>query len=247
MAEARNNSALLLTGASGFLGKVVLEKHLREGVAAVAPLPRLYVLLRPANGRAPAERLAHEVLGSAIFDRLRDELGEANFEALAARRVVAVGGDLGLADLGLSAADAHLLAASVGTVLHLASAHAKDAPRAVLRVNVLGTLALLRLAQQWEVRSFTYASSAFVSCGRPVGTRVEEQLYPLHITPEQQRELVACARDEEIGTPLPAWWGAALGPFPDLATLAKAIAERMVAERRGTLPVAIVRPSMLGA
>jgi hypothetical protein len=58
----------------------VLEKHLREGVAAAAPLPRLYVLLRHANGRAPAERLAHEVLGSAILDRLRDELESVESE-----------------------------------------------------------------------------------------------------------------------------------------------------------------------
>ena len=227
--------ATLLTGATGFLGKVVLEKLLRETDA------KLYLLLRPANERDVEERLQEEVLGSAIFDRLRDTLGDVEFAAMAARRVVAVRGDLALPDLGMSASDRFSLAGAVANVMHIASAHARDSTRVAVRVNVLGTLQLLALAKEWKARAFAYASSAFVSAGRHVGSRVDERLYPLHLSVAAQREIVdAAARDDGAVH-------AHVGPLPDVGTLAMAIAERMVAEQRGDIPVAIVRPSMLGA
>ena len=227
--------ATLLTGATGFLGKVVLEKLLRETNV------KLYLLLRPANERNVEERLQDEVLGSTIFNRLRDALGDAQFAAMAARRVVAVRGDLALSDLGLSAVDRRTLAGAVVDVMHIASAHVRDSPRVAVRVNVLGTLQLLALAKEWKARAFAYASSAFVSAGRSVGSRVDERLYPLHLSSAAQREIVdAAARDD---CPVHAH----VGPLPDVGTLAMAIAECMVAEQRGDLPVAIIRPSMLGA
>lgn len=65
---AYDGTTVILTGATGFLGKVVLEKILYS----LRGVKKIYVLLR-ARGDTPAEaRLAKEVLSWQCFDRLRE-------------------------------------------------------------------------------------------------------------------------------------------------------------------------------
>lgn len=45
---------VFITGGSGFIGKVLIEKLLRS----CPDVGRIYVLLRPKKGRSPQERLA---------------------------------------------------------------------------------------------------------------------------------------------------------------------------------------------
>ena len=52
---------ILLTGCTGFLGKVILEKLLRTTEFAM-----LYILIRPSKGATAAERL-NEIFISPIF------------------------------------------------------------------------------------------------------------------------------------------------------------------------------------
>ena len=66
---AYDGTTVILTGATGFLGKVVLEKILWS----LRGVKKIYVLLRP-RGDTPAEaRLAKEVLSWQCFDRLRED------------------------------------------------------------------------------------------------------------------------------------------------------------------------------
>lgn len=53
---------ILITGVTGFLGKVVLEKLVRE----VPEVGKIFLLIRPCpkKGTAPADRLREEVLGT---------------------------------------------------------------------------------------------------------------------------------------------------------------------------------------
>lgn len=54
---------VLLTGATGFLGKVVLEKLLRE----VPEVGRVFLMIRPCpkKGTAPSVRLQEEIIGTS--------------------------------------------------------------------------------------------------------------------------------------------------------------------------------------
>ena len=64
-----DGTTVILTGATGFLGKVVLEKILYS----LRGVEKIYVLLRP-RGDTPAEaRLKKEVLSWQCFDRLKEE------------------------------------------------------------------------------------------------------------------------------------------------------------------------------
>ncbi|GAA3954182.1 fatty acyl-CoA reductase [Allohahella marinimesophila] len=71
--ETLRDKTILLTGASGFVGKVVLEKLLR----GIGGNGRILLLMR-GNRRFPSaeDRLYHEVLQSSLFDKLRAEQGD---------------------------------------------------------------------------------------------------------------------------------------------------------------------------
>tara|TARA_R100000306_G_scaffold62604_1_gene75748 strand:- start:111430 stop:112968 length:1539 start_codon:yes stop_codon:yes gene_type:complete len=70
--DTLRDKTILLTGASGFVGKVVLEKLLR----CVGGNGRIFLLMR-GNRRFPSaeDRLYHEVLQSSLFDKLKSEQG----------------------------------------------------------------------------------------------------------------------------------------------------------------------------
>ena len=58
-------SHVLVTGATGFLGKVLLEALVRR--ADELGVARIYVLIRPKGNRTPQERFAAEVIASDCF------------------------------------------------------------------------------------------------------------------------------------------------------------------------------------
>jgi FlaA1/EpsC-like NDP-sugar epimerase len=56
------NQEIFVTGATGFLGKVLVEKLLRS----CGDLQKIYILLRPKKGKSIDERLK-ELIGNLIF------------------------------------------------------------------------------------------------------------------------------------------------------------------------------------
>lgn len=60
---------VLITGTTGFLGKVLLEKML----FSLSCVDRIYVLIRAKEGSNLLERFKKEIVSSACFDRLRQQ------------------------------------------------------------------------------------------------------------------------------------------------------------------------------
>lgn len=60
---------VLITGTTGFLGKVLLEKML----FSLSCVDRIYVLIRAKEGSNLHERFKKEIVSSACFDRLRQQ------------------------------------------------------------------------------------------------------------------------------------------------------------------------------
>jgi fatty acyl-CoA reductase len=85
---------ILLTGCTGFLGKVILEKLLRT-----TEFEKLYILIRPSKGASAVERL-NEIFISPIFEPLLKLCPE--IVAKIKERVVAIAGDLMAPKLGIS-------------------------------------------------------------------------------------------------------------------------------------------------
>jgi len=59
---------ILITGTTGFLGKVLLEKFL----FSLSVVDKIYVLIRNKEGSNLYERFKKEVVSSLCFDRIRN-------------------------------------------------------------------------------------------------------------------------------------------------------------------------------
>jgi thioester reductase-like protein len=139
--------AVLLTGATGFVGREVLSRFLARDDRDV------YALVRADDDQSAAERLP----------------GHA--------RLTAVAGDIERRGLGLSEATAERLRREVSTVVHCAASVSFDLPLEESRqVNVGGTLHMAELARACErLERFTYVSTAYVA-GEPGRLFREDEL-----------------------------------------------------------------------
>ncbi|KAI8469683.1 MAG: male sterility protein-domain-containing protein [Monoraphidium minutum] len=230
---------VLLTGATGYIGSLVLEKLLRSTAVGT-----VFVLLRPRRGVAPADRLA-ALLGGPLFHLLDP--------ADAAARVVAIQGDLLAPGLGLSPEHEAELTASVDTVIHSAADIRLDAHiHTTLAANFLGTRAVLALAGRMpRLASLLHIATAYVNINRPRGTGVEERMYPLQM---DEREVDAAAIAELLSLPPDAAAARAaelieLWGFRNTYALGKHLAEKdaAAAAAAARLPLAVVRPSLVSA
>ncbi|PWU83312.1 hypothetical protein C4B63_340g14 [Trypanosoma cruzi] len=117
-----SRKSFFLTGGSGFMGKVLLFKLLKE----FPDLDAIYILMRGKNSRrlkrylGPQERLEKEVLGSPCFDPLREALGAEGFKARSSR-LIGVEGNIHDDRLGLNDKDCQRILTSVNYIVHMAA------------------------------------------------------------------------------------------------------------------------------
>jgi len=222
--------SFLLTGATGFLGKVVLSELLRR--KDELDLERVYVLIRPRGDLGAADRFRREVVGSACFSGL-----PAGWTA----DVSVLEGALEEPGLGLRPDQAEL-ARSVTHLIHTAASISFDLPiKAAARSNVSTALNVLELARGCpRLERLVSVSTAYVTPHTGNGTPILETLSPL---PAPAEELLAAIED---GTAAEADLLARSG-HPNTYTLTKAIAEHLLLARQGSVPLAIVRPSIISA
>jgi HAD superfamily hydrolase (TIGR01490 family) len=160
LAEAYRDKTILLTGGTGFLGTALVEKMLRS----VPDLGRLYLVVRPSKDKSAEDRFRKDMLGSAAFRPLREELGDG-FDARVAEKVRILEGDVHAPSLGLGEDDLGELSENVDVVIHSAASVVFDAPLdAAVDSNVRGTVGLLKLARGWSKRPlFMHISTAYVA------------------------------------------------------------------------------------
>lgn len=114
---ALGGKRVLITGTSGFLGKVVVEKLIR----AVPDIGGIYLLIR-GNKRHPEarERFLNEIACSSVFEQLRTENSDA-FDDFLEERVFCITGEVTEARFGLSQEAFASLADQVDVVINSAA------------------------------------------------------------------------------------------------------------------------------
>ncbi|PZC74990.1 hypothetical protein B5X24_HaOG206861 [Helicoverpa armigera] len=110
VADFYAGKSVFITGITGFLGKVFLEKLLYS----CKDIDTIYVLIRDKNGKNAQQRL-EEILDKALFLRLRDER-PCDFN-----KIVPVFGDISLQNLGISKEDEETLIQKV--FVHISTAY----------------------------------------------------------------------------------------------------------------------------
>ena len=219
---------VLLTGATGFLGKVVLEQLLRR--RAALGIDKVTVVVRAKRGVLPRERLARELLVSPCF---------RNLEGAWKDRVEAVAGDLGEAGAGLAPKDAVRLQREVTHVIHCAASVDFDRPLAeAAQANVTSSLNMLGLAKGMpQLLRFVSTSTAYVTPWRK--GPIPEALAPL------PRPAEAIWADVQAGVDEKKLLGET--GHANTYTYTKCLAEHLLVQARAQVPLRIVRPSIISA
>ncbi len=170
IAESYAGKRVLLTGSTGFLGKVFLSKLLKT----CSGIGQVIVLVRAASQQAAEDRFVRDVVTSRVFDPLREEHGLGLYEYVA-KRVTVFRGDLSKPDAGLDETQLETLCTDLDLVIHCAGLVEFVPPLdKALDINVLGTLACLDLARRAGVgrAGFVHVSTCFV-CGTKPGVHPE--------------------------------------------------------------------------
>ncbi|XP_077994959.1 fatty acyl-CoA reductase 1-like [Glandiceps talaboti] len=230
IAEFFDGKNVLVTGATGFVGKVLVEKLLRCcGVGSI------YLLVRPKAGQAPQQRI-QEMVKSQLFDKVREE----NPSGL--ERLVAVKSDMLEPGLGLSDEDRKMLQQEVGVVFHVAATVKFDEKMKLsYQLNVKSIHELLKLCKDMSnLEVFVHTSTAFCNCDKKY---IEEKIYPPPTDYNKLDYAMEWMDDEMLRLITPNL----IGERPNTYTFTKAIGEYMLAEEGCDMPIAIIRPSQVGA
>lgn len=232
MEELFAGKSCLVTGASGFLGKVLVEKLLYS----LADIELIYVIIRPQNGKDSKERLT-KLLESPIFDRIRSECPAR------LSKIIPISGNLMESEMALSPGDVNRLCDNVAFIFHCAATIKFDEKLKVsIEMNVLGTQRLIALAHKMRcLAAFVHASTAYANCDRH---RIIESVYPPPVDPHQLIQALSWMSDSMVEAISPI----IVGKRPNTYTLTKALTEHLIVEECGDrIPVTIVRPSIIGA
>ncbi|KAF9794074.1 hypothetical protein SFRURICE_013539 [Spodoptera frugiperda] len=209
--EFYRGKTVFITGASGFMGKVLVEKLLYS----CPDLDRIYILLRSKKGVNPEDRLA-KMLSVPLFDRLRKE--RPGF----ASKVFVIAGDVMELGLGISEEDRAF----------------DDTLEYAIRMNLRGTKEMVELAA--DIRNldvFIHVSTSYSNTNRET---LEEIIYPPHADWRETLEICETIDPHTLKVLTPKF----LGELPNTYTFSKQLAENVVAEYKGILPVVIIRPSI---
>ncbi len=255
--------AILVTGATGLVGKALIEAVLRT----LPDIRRLYLLVRPrsdAVGRSVSveQRMLRDVFASSAFDALRERHG-ADFETFALAKVEVLEGELTRDRLGLDDATYERLRDDVDVVIGNGALAVFDAPLdQALQTNALGPKRLLDFARGAARRPFVaHVSTCYV--GNVAGPVFESPLAPdwtpagpdatdpYDVDREVERLLDHVARVRAAGTDVARKlvddglrWARRRG-WRDTYTFTKAMGEQLVARHRGDVPTLILRPSII--
>jgi fatty acyl-CoA reductase len=189
IAESLAGKRLLVTGSTGFLGTALVERLLRS-----VPDCELVLLVRSGRRSTAAQRVQREILRNDAFDRLREEIDD--FDAMAARRITVVAGDVGSDLLGLDEAGLELLR-SIDTVIHSAATVAFDSPLdGAVEVNLLGPMRIAETLRHVGSSAHLVAVSTCYVAGNRRGKAPELPLTQQPFTAEVnwRREVEAARR-----------------------------------------------------
>ncbi|KAI4334259.1 hypothetical protein L6164_018970 [Bauhinia variegata] len=256
------HKTILVTGATGFLAKIFVEKILR-----VQPnVKKFYLLLRAPDIKSAAHRLHNEIIGKDLFRVLKENLG-ANFNSFVSEKLSLVPGDITREDLGLK--DSILrdeILNSTDVIVNLAATTNFDERYDVaLDLNTLGVKHVINFSKRCvKLKVLVHVSTAYVS-GEKGGLilespyhlgdslngvpgldidvekkAVEDKLDELRRQGAKEREINMAMKDFGIDRAKVYGW-------PNTYVFTKAMGEMLVGHLKENLPVVIIRPTIVSS
>ncbi|KAG0053615.1 cyclin-dependent kinase inhibitor far1, partial [Gryganskiella cystojenkinii] len=239
------NTVIFLTGATGFVGKTVLEKLLRS----FPQIKKVYLLVRISGNKTLQDRVEHDVFASRIFDTLKATFNSPKeFHDTIVKKIVPVQGDITIDRLGLSEHDLEMIQEDTRVVINSAASVSFDDPLGnALEMNTKGPFRTFEVARGIKnLSAFVHISTCYVNA--PLfDQRINEAIYPHPLgNPESIYEMLTNMTYEEIRN---YERSTVLKTYPNTYTFSKSLTEHLILNRYKTmnLPLVIVRPSIVTA
>ncbi|KAG2197742.1 hypothetical protein INT47_010678 [Mucor saturninus] len=250
---------ILMTGATGFIGKAILWKliqALRQDIGLIYILVRSGSIKRSKIGR-PEERLRNEIFNNKAFLILRRMMGKSTFDAIVKTKIIPIAGDIISPDLSMSEQDREKIIENVHVVIHCAATlNYNERLDLALETNTLGTLRMMDLADECKhMEAFVHMSLAYTDPNIPDG-HIQERVYPMQVGDPE--ELLTEIVDLELQD-IPKMTQRILAHYPNTYTFTKSLTEHLIMKRvdlnrieeaqggKAQWPVAIVRATQVGA
>ena len=154
------NKRLLITGCTGFLGKVLLEKIIRD----VPDVAKITLLIRGSKKYPTAEeRFKHEIANATIFDALREQDADA-LEKTLNEKVRCITGEITEDNFGLSTDAWNELSQQVDVIVNsAASVNFREALDQALSINTLSLFNLINFSEAAGNVPVVHVSTCYVN------------------------------------------------------------------------------------
>uniref|UniRef100_A0A8R7PMK1 Fatty acyl-CoA reductase n=1 Tax=Triticum urartu TaxID=4572 RepID=A0A8R7PMK1_TRIUA len=152
--------SILITGSTGFLGKVLVEKILR-----VQPdVKKLYLLIRAPDAESAKLRIQTEIIGREIFHVLKEKHG-VRFNNFIEEKICPLVGDIIYENFGLDSAQLGELSKDVDVIVNgAATTNFFERYDVAFDVNVLGVKHICAFATKCpKLKMLLHVSTAYVA------------------------------------------------------------------------------------
>ncbi|ONK57159.1 uncharacterized protein A4U43_C10F17210 [Asparagus officinalis] len=261
VAESLKDKCIFITGSTGFLAKIFVEKVLR-----IQPdVKKVFLLVRAADTNSANRRLQDEVISKQLFDVLREKHRE-EFNSFFTEKVSPIAGDITIENLGIRDTDLReTLWNKIDIVMNVAATtNFYERYDVALNINVLGAKHVLEFAKKCpKLEMLLHVSTAYVA-GVREGIILEKAFHmgetlkggfdldiekELKLVEDKKRELytdnnaekdVQRSAMKELGLQRAKTFG-----WPNTYVFTKAMGEMLLGHLRGDLPLVILRPTII--
>ncbi|CAN1772653.1 Fatty acyl-CoA reductase 2, chloroplastic [Linum perenne] len=176
-----------ITGSTGFLAKVLIEKILRT----MPDVGKIYLLIKAKNKEAAMARLKSEILSTELFKSLRQTYGKS-YQTIMLSKLVPVVGNVCESGLGMEPELSDLIADDVDVIVNSAANTTFDERYDVaIDINTRGPSNLMTFAKRCrKLKLFLQVSTAYVN-GQRQG-RIMERAFGVGDCISRENSNLAC-------------------------------------------------------